>query len=90
MPRMTTPPADGLLFEVPAPPTPVERLLLLADHYVRHNDMLDLLRTGSEPEPEAHVASAHQLASATHAAIKAVTDERLYENSELSGAVVRL
>ncbi|MGW0312699.1 hypothetical protein [Streptomyces flavidovirens] len=87
----TTPPADGLLFEVPTPPTPVERLLLLADHYVRHNDMLDrLLRTGSELEPEAHVASAHQLASVTHAAIKAVTDERLYESSELTDAVVRL
>ncbi|WP_326812272.1 hypothetical protein OIE62_07740 [Streptomyces scopuliridis] len=88
---MTTPPADGLLFEVPAPPTPVERLLRLADQYVRHNDKLDLLlRSGSEPEPDAHVASAQQLASATRTAIKAITDERLYESPELSDAVVRL
>ncbi|MFE9725940.1 hypothetical protein ACFYQ5_20670 [Streptomyces sp. NPDC005794] len=88
---MTTPPAEGLLFEVPAPPTPVERLLLLADQYVRHNDTLDrLLRTGSEPGPDAHVASAQQLASATHAAITAVTNERLFESRELSDAVVRL
>lgn len=88
---MTTSPADGLLFEVAAPPTPVERLLLLADQYVRHNDMLDLLlRAGSEPEPDAHVASAQQLAAATRAAIKAVTEERLYESAELSDAVVRL
>ncbi|MFF1420032.1 hypothetical protein [Streptomyces sp. NPDC058280] len=86
---MTTPPADGLLFVVPAQPTPVERLLLLADHYVRHNDMLDLLlRSGSEPE--AHVDSAQQLAAATRTAIKVVTDQRLYESRELSDAVVRL
>ncbi|MFD5111671.1 hypothetical protein ACFWNG_05040 [Streptomyces sp. NPDC058391] len=88
---MTTQPADGLLFVVPAQPTPVERLLLLADHYVRHNDMLDLLlRSGSEPEPEAHVDSAQQLAAATRTAIKVVTDERLYESRELSDAVVHL
>lgn len=88
---MTTPPADGLLFDVAAPPTPVERLMLLADQYVQHNDTLDrLLRAGSQSEPDAHVASAQQLASATRAALKAVTDERLYESHELSAAVVRL
>lgn len=88
---MTTPSADGLLFEVAAPPTPIERLLLLADHYVRHNDMLDLLlRTGPEAEPEAHVASAQRLAAATRSALKAITDERLYESPELADAVVRL
>ncbi|MGC0342705.1 hypothetical protein [Streptomyces sp. SLBN-8D4] len=88
---MTTPPTDGLLFDVAAPPTPVERLLLLADQYVRHNDTLDrLLRAGSPSEPDAHVASAQRLASATGTAIKAVMDERLYESHELSDAVLRL
>ncbi|MEU9280258.1 hypothetical protein [Streptomyces sp. NPDC048341] len=88
---MTTPPTDGLLFDVAAPPTPVERLLLLADQYVRHNDTLDrLLRAGSPSEPDAHVASAQRLASATRTAIKAVMDERLYESHELSDAVLRL
>ncbi|MFD3580864.1 hypothetical protein [Streptomyces sp. NPDC058683] len=88
---MTTPHTDGLLFEVAPPPTPVERLLLLADQYVQHNDTLDrLLRAGSPSEPDAHAASAQRLASATHAAIKAVTDERLYASDELSDAVVRL
>lgn len=88
---MTTPPADGLLFQVAAPPTPVEQLLLLADQYVRHNDMLDLLlRAGSKPEPDAHVASSQQLAAKTRAVIKAVTEEQLYESAELSDAMVRL
>ncbi|MFD4479404.1 hypothetical protein ACFWPU_25255 [Streptomyces sp. NPDC058471] len=88
---MTSPSSDGLLFDVAAPPTPVERLLLLADQYVQHNDTLDrLLRAGSPPEPDAHAASAEQLASATHSAIKAVTDERLFESHELSDTVVRL
>ncbi|NIY65620.1 hypothetical protein [Streptomyces malaysiensis] len=88
---MTTPPTDGLLFDVAAPPTPVERLMLLADQYVQHNDALDrLLRAGPQPEPDAHIASAQRLASATRTALKAVTDERLYESHELSDAVVRL
>ncbi|MFI5751068.1 hypothetical protein ACIBBE_35350 [Streptomyces sp. NPDC051644] len=88
---MTTPPSDGLLFDVAVPPTLVERLLLLADQYVQHNDTLDrLLRADSPTEPDAHVASAQQLASATRAAIKAVTDERLFESHELSDTVVRL
>ncbi|NEC76772.1 hypothetical protein [Streptomyces rochei] len=52
---MTTPPED-FLFDVAAPPTPVERLLLLADQYVQHNDMLDrLLRAHPPSEPNAHV-----------------------------------
>ncbi|MFF5273831.1 hypothetical protein [Streptomyces sp. NPDC000133] len=88
---MTTPPSDGLLFDVASPPTPVEQLLLLADQYVQHNDSLDrLLRAGSPPELDSHGASAQQLASATHAAITAVTDERLFQSHELSDAVVRL
>ncbi|MGW5096396.1 hypothetical protein ACWEQ1_17685 [Streptomyces nodosus] len=89
---MTTPPGEGLLFDVAAPPTPVERLLLLAGQYVQHNDMLDrLLRAGSPPsEPDAHVASARQLAAATRTAFKTVTDERLFRSHDLSDAVLRL
>ncbi|MDQ0790116.1 MULTISPECIES: hypothetical protein [Streptomyces] len=88
---MTTPPAEGLLFHVAAPPTPVERLMLLADQYVQHNDTLDrLLQARSQSQPDVHAASAQQLAAATRTAIKAVTDERLFQSHELSDAVVRL
>ncbi|MFI8880301.1 hypothetical protein [Streptomyces sp. NPDC055243] len=88
---MTAPANNGLLFDVAVPPTPVERLLLLADQYVQHNDTLDrLLRADSPPAPDAHVDSAKQLASATRAAIKAVTDERLFASRELSDTVDRL
>ncbi|MEU9240721.1 hypothetical protein [Streptomyces sp. NPDC048385] len=88
---MTTPPTESLLFDVPPPLTPVERLLRLADQYTRHNDALDiLLRTGTEPEPQAHVASAQHLASDTCIAVKAIQDERLYESPELTETVVRL
>ncbi|MFJ8248478.1 hypothetical protein [Streptomyces sp. NPDC094466] len=88
---MTTPPDDGLLFDVAAPPTSVERLLLLADQYVQHNDTLDrLLRAGSPSGPAAHVASAQHLASATHAAIEAVSDARLFASHELADAMFRL
>ncbi|WP_327669541.1 MULTISPECIES: hypothetical protein [unclassified Streptomyces] len=89
---MTPPPPDeNLLFDVAALPTPVERLLLLADQYVQHNDMLDcLLRNGTPPEPNAHVASAQQLAAATRTALKVLTDERLFQSRDLSDAVVRL
>ncbi|MFD8814341.1 hypothetical protein ACFV23_23320 [Streptomyces sp. NPDC059627] len=88
---MTTPPAEGLLFDVAAPPTPVERLLLLADQYVQHNDMLDrLLRSGPSPDPDADAGSAQRLAAATCSAIKAVTDERLFRSHDLSDAVLRL
>ncbi|MFD9288375.1 hypothetical protein ACFWBV_08695 [Streptomyces sp. NPDC060030] len=87
---MTTPP-EGLLFDVATPPTPVERLLLLADQYVQHNDMLDrLLQAGSQAEPDTHVASAQRLAYATRTTIKSITDERLFESHELSDAVIRL
>ncbi|MEU9059161.1 hypothetical protein AB0D13_09855 [Streptomyces sp. NPDC048430] len=87
---MTTPP-DGLLFDVATPPTPVERLLLLADQYVQHNDMLDrLLRSGPQAEPGTNVASGQRLAYATRTAIKAILDERLFESHELSDTVVRL
>ncbi|MFE9367863.1 hypothetical protein ACFYNN_34950 [Streptomyces sp. NPDC006978] len=86
-----TPPDEGLLFDVPAPPTPVERLLMLADSYVQHNDMLDrLLRSGPQAEPDTNVASAQRLAYATRTAIKTILDGRLFESHELSDAVVRL
>lgn len=88
---MTTPPGDDLLFEVPAPPTPVERLLLLAGHYTQHNDTLDIvLGAPTPPDPDAHVTSAQKLAAETRAAIKAVTSQPLFENIELSDALVRL
>ncbi|GGU55076.1 hypothetical protein GCM10010211_19700 [Streptomyces albospinus] len=88
---MTQPPADALLFEVPPPPTPVERLLALADHYTQHNDRLDLLLADStKPDPAAHAGAAQNLTTETLAAIKAIHDERLYESAELSDAVVRL
>jgi hypothetical protein len=75
---MTTPPTESLLFDVPPPLTPVERLLHLADQYTWHNDALDiLLRTATETEPQAHVASAQRLASDTRIAVKAIHDERL-------------
>ncbi|MFJ8697735.1 hypothetical protein [Streptomyces ardesiacus] len=87
---MTTTP-EGFLFDVTAPPTPVERLLLLADQYVQHNDMLDrLLRAHPPSTSNAHAASAQRLASATRNALKAVTDERLFRSPDLSDAVVRL
>lgn len=87
---MTTP-GEGLLFDVAAPPTAVERLLLLADRSVQHNDMLDrLLRAGAPPGPHAHAASAHQLAAATRAALTAVTDERLCQSHDLTDAMARL
>ncbi|MFE0135990.1 hypothetical protein ACFWY6_31125 [Streptomyces sp. NPDC059037] len=88
---MTEPPADALLFEVPPPPTPVERLLALAGHYTQHNDMLDLLLADSaQPDPATHVAAAQGLAAETLAVIQAIRDERLYDSAELSDAVVRL
>ncbi|MER7932927.1 MULTISPECIES: hypothetical protein [unclassified Streptomyces] len=88
---MTASPDEDLLFDVAAPPTPVERLLLLAEQYVQHNDMLDrLLRSGVAPFEPTHVAPARRLAAATRTAIKAVTDERIYRSPDLSDAVVRL
>ncbi|MGQ4435323.1 MULTISPECIES: hypothetical protein [unclassified Streptomyces] len=89
---MTTPPDDeNLLFDVATPPTPVERLLLLADQYVQHNDMLDsLLRSKAPTEPDAHVTPAQQLAAATRTALKSLTDERHFQSRDLSDAVHRL
>ncbi|MFI9719800.1 hypothetical protein ACIHFE_09120 [Streptomyces sp. NPDC052396] len=48
---MTTPPSDALLFEVPAPLTPIERLLVLADQYTRHNDAIDYPNLSSPRAP---------------------------------------
>lgn len=88
---MTQPPVDALLFDMPPPPTPVERLLHLADQYTQHNDALDLLlRATAPPAPDTHTDSAQRLAVATHAAIKAIQSERLYESEELTEVVMRL
>lgn len=88
---MTEPPADTFLFEIPAPPTPVERLLLLAGQYTLHNDTLDLgLAASTDPDPATHVASARRLASETSTAISAVIDQQPHINPDLSDALVRL
>ncbi|AJE87401.1 hypothetical protein SLNWT_7025 [Streptomyces albus] len=88
---MTTPPADSLLFDVTAPATPVERLLLLAEQYVRHNDTLDChLSVGPPSGADAHADSAQRLASATRTAVKAITDEELYRSSTLVDTIARL
>ncbi|MGW0710196.1 hypothetical protein ACWD4G_30285 [Streptomyces sp. NPDC002643] len=88
---MTMVPAESLLFDVPPPRTPVERLLHLADQYTRHNDALDLLLDpAARPEQQDHVASSQRLASATRTTIKAIQDERLYASTELTETVVRL
>ncbi|NEB01990.1 hypothetical protein [Streptomyces sp. SID13726] len=88
---MTTAPAESLLFDVPPPLTPVERLLHLAGQYTRHNDALDLLlHTTDRLDPQAHVASAERLASDTRTVIRAIQEERLYKSTELTECVVRL
>ncbi|MFE4216261.1 hypothetical protein [Streptomyces sp. NPDC056844] len=88
---MTEPPAGALLFDVPPPPTPVERLLHLADQYTQHNDALDLfLRTTASSRPDTHAGSALRLAADTQSVIKAVQGERLYESVELTETVMRL
>ncbi|MBC9715714.1 hypothetical protein H9Y04_24520 [Streptomyces sp. TRM66268-LWL] len=88
---MTPSPTDAQLFEVTPPPTPVERLLHLADQYTQHNDALDLLlRATDPPAPDAHAASAQHLAADTQSAIKAIQGERLYESTELTETVMRL
>ncbi|MBQ0855498.1 hypothetical protein J8N05_45865 [Streptomyces sp. BH-SS-21] len=88
---MTEPSAESLLFDVAPPPTPVERLLHLAGQYTQHNDALDLLlRAGAPPAPDAHAASAQQLATDTLSAIKAIQDQRLYKSVELAETVMRL
>ncbi|SBT92187.1 hypothetical protein GA0115233_104124 [Streptomyces sp. DI166] len=87
---MTEPPAESLLFDVAPPPTPVERLLHLADQYTQHNDALDLLLRATDPPSDAHAASAQHLATDTQSAIKAIHGERLYESVELTETVMRL
>ncbi|MFI9829763.1 hypothetical protein ACIHIX_18965 [Streptomyces sp. NPDC051913] len=88
---MTEPPTESLLFDVPPPPTPVERLLHLADQYTQHNDALDLLLVATDPPaPDAHASSAQRLATDTQSAIKAIHGERLYESVELTETVMRL
>ncbi|MFE6979278.1 hypothetical protein [Streptomyces sp. NPDC057682] len=82
---------DATLFEVPPPPTPVERLLHLAGQYVQHNDALDLLLSSTAPpRPDTHAESALRLAADTQSAIKAIKNERLYERAELTETVMRL
>ncbi|MFF2508690.1 hypothetical protein ACFVTY_35795 [Streptomyces sp. NPDC058067] len=88
---MTKPPAESLLFDMAPPPTPLERLLHLADQYTQHNDALDLLlRASDPPAPDAHAASAQRLATDTLSAVKAIQDERHYESVELTETVTRL
>ena len=88
---MTTPPDDALLFDVPAPPTPTERLLSLAALCTQHNDMLDclLLSRSPRPDPDAYIRSARRLERETHAAVKGVTDQQL-RSVAVAEAVVRL
>ncbi|MFI1929339.1 hypothetical protein [Streptomyces sp. NPDC020330] len=88
---MTQSPTEALLFDVPPPPTPVERLLHLAGQYTQHNDALDLLlRTTAPSKPGIHADSALRLATDTQSAIKAIQSERLYESVELTETVMRL
>ncbi|MCC2276236.1 hypothetical protein LKL35_12550 [Streptomyces sp. ET3-23] len=89
---MTTPSVGALLFDVPAPLTPIERLLVLADHYTHHNDAIDTFRLSSSSGPDlgTYADSAQRLAHETLAAVKAVQDQQLYESRELIDAVVRL
>ncbi|AKH83907.1 hypothetical protein AA958_18805 [Streptomyces sp. CNQ-509] len=83
--------ADALLFDVP---TPVERLLHLADQYTRHNDMLDLhlakLAADAAPGDNTHADSAKQLAYDTRTAITAIRAERLYASTEMTEILARL
>ncbi|MGW1224878.1 hypothetical protein [Streptomyces sp. NPDC002530] len=82
---------DATLFEVPPPPTPVERLFHLAGQYVQHNDALDLLLSSTAPpRPDTHAESALRLAADTQSAVKAVQSERLYKTAELTDTVMRL
>lgn len=86
--RVTTPPDEGLLFEVP---TPVEQLLRLAGECTRHNDAIDvLLSAGAGADSVAHAASARTLAHDTHGALRAIRDQRLNSSMELAHAQIRL
>ncbi|WP_327386807.1 hypothetical protein [Streptomyces sp. NBC_01207] len=83
---------DDLLFDVPEPPTPVERLLALADDVTRHNDALHLFRptAASAPALGAHSDSATRLARAALTAVQAVLDQQLYASADLIEATVRI
>ncbi|KMS74092.1 hypothetical protein ACM01_15835 [Streptomyces viridochromogenes] len=92
---MTTPPdpdhAPLFDVDVPVPPTPVERLLALADLYTQHNDRIDLTFSGRAPhDPDASVALARRLEREALACIKAVRQQRLPAIEPVSSAVVRL
>lgn len=83
---------DDLLFDVPEPPTPVERLLALAGDVTRHNDALSLFRPTATLGPAlgAHADSATQLAHAALTAVQAVRDQQLYASADLIDATVRI
>ncbi|MFE2361104.1 hypothetical protein [Streptomyces virginiae] len=83
---------DDLLFDVPEPPTPVERLLALAGDVTRHNDALYLFRptATSGSALGAHADSAAQLAHAALTAVQAVHDQQLYASADLIDAMVRI
>ncbi|MFJ6898116.1 hypothetical protein [Streptomyces hokutonensis] len=89
---MTAPPDDALLFSVPAPPTPVEQLLALADRYTQHNDTLDVLLhfSGPHADPDAYIRSAHRLQRETHSAVNALPDQPLHTRRKVNDAVLRL
>ncbi|MET9832785.1 hypothetical protein ABZ078_26575 [Streptomyces sp. NPDC006385] len=92
---MTTPPdpdhAPLSDVDVPVPPTPVERLLALADLYTQHNDRIDLTLSGCAPhDPDASVALARRLEREALACIKTVRQQRLPPIEPVSSAVVRL
>ncbi|MGC0328135.1 hypothetical protein RKD23_001125 [Streptomyces sp. SAI-170] len=90
---MTTPPDDALLFDVhaPAPPTPVERLLALANLYTQHNDRIDLLFYGrADLVPDTYAASSLHLEREALTSIKAVRQQPLPAIEPVSSAIVRL
>ncbi|CAL9365920.1 hypothetical protein SUDANB105_00762 [Streptomyces sp. enrichment culture] len=90
---MTTPSDDALLFDVhaPAPATPVERLLGLADLYTQHNDRIDLLFGGrADLVPNAYAASSLRLEREALTSIKAVRQQPLPAIEPVSSAIVRL
>ncbi|GHD79518.1 hypothetical protein ACFQL8_19490 [Streptomyces goshikiensis] len=82
--------SDDLLFDVSAPPTPVERLLALAGDFTQHNDAFVLLLPALAADDLQVLAdSAKHLARESLAAVQAVEDQRLYASVALIEATVR-
>ncbi|GAA4781837.1 hypothetical protein [Streptomyces ziwulingensis] len=77
--------------DAPAPLTPVEQLLALADLYTRHNDRIDLLFAGrSTVAPDVFVSSARGLEREMLACLKTIRQQRLPAREPVPSAVVRL